>query len=294
MNEKFHSSTSDIKIRSSDGIEFDLHRTLLEAYTGAFPGPELDTGGEVLQLTETGNVLKILFEFVYPQRHPDLEDKDFDLIAAVAEAVGKYEVYSAINTCNTRMRFFLPTRATDIFVYAMKHDHPKLANEAIPYIVRAPLIPVLKKLPLCYLLPWTQHHEAWSSILKDARRAIKCMPSATQHNLCHSGPAVCNTCRGSLYTWVTGLEELDTAFALKGALSLAKISNTGLSCCKTATLSNPTSSSAFSAPVLPHHSSAFSTPAMPIANVNTKCDHMVNLAKTCEDKVMAIPPFSKV
>lgn len=93
-------------MRSSDGVEFDLHRTLLAAHTGAFPGPEIGTSGEIVELTESAGVLRICFDFVYPKRHPDLEDiSDFDLLAAVAEAVGKYEIFSAINTCITRLRW---------------------------------------------------------------------------------------------------------------------------------------------------------------------------------------------
>ena len=92
-------------MRSSDGRVFDLHKSLLEAHTGAFPGPEVGDKNEVIKLTEAGDVLELLFAFVYPKPHPDLADVDFDLVAALAEAVGKYEVYSAVNTCNTRLRY---------------------------------------------------------------------------------------------------------------------------------------------------------------------------------------------
>lgn len=99
------SSNADLKVRSSDGVEFDLHRTVLAVHTGAFPGPDVGTAGEIVDLTESADVLRVCFDFMYPKRHPDLDDiTDFDLLAAVAEAVGKYEIFAAVNTCNTRLR----------------------------------------------------------------------------------------------------------------------------------------------------------------------------------------------
>ena len=106
-------------MQSSDGRVFDLHKALLEAYTGAFPGPDVDSKDEIVYLTETGDVLELLFAFVYPNRHPDLEDVGFEPLAALAEAVGKYEVYSAVNTCNTRLRYVVVVKENG-FIYV---DH---------------------------------------------------------------------------------------------------------------------------------------------------------------------------
>jgi len=55
-----------------------------------FPGPEMDTGGEMVQLTEPANILGILFPFLYQKAHPDLHEESFEVLAATAEAVGKY------------------------------------------------------------------------------------------------------------------------------------------------------------------------------------------------------------
>ncbi|KAF8902372.1 hypothetical protein CPB84DRAFT_859943 [Gymnopilus junonius] len=107
MDDRFNPNNSDVKIHSNDGIEFELHRTLLEACTGAFPGLESITAGhsKVIQLAEPGNILSVLFEFIYPREHPDLDDEGFEFVAALADSVMKYEVYSAMFTCNTRMRY---------------------------------------------------------------------------------------------------------------------------------------------------------------------------------------------
>lgn len=60
----------------------------------------------MVHLTEPAKILRVCFDFVYPKRHPDLKDiEDFETLAAIAEAVGKYQIFSAMNTCNTRLRF---------------------------------------------------------------------------------------------------------------------------------------------------------------------------------------------
>ena len=96
---------SDIEIRSVDGFIFQLHRVVLGVTTGAFPGSEFDTNGEMVQLTEPAKVLGVLFAFLYPKVHPDLHGECFEAVSAVAEAAGKYEVFSATSTCNERLLY---------------------------------------------------------------------------------------------------------------------------------------------------------------------------------------------
>ena len=79
-------ANSDVQIRSADGFTFHLHRAVLEMNTGAFPGPDVPTDGEPATLTENANVLAILFSFIYPKRHPDLQNENFYVVSAVAEA----------------------------------------------------------------------------------------------------------------------------------------------------------------------------------------------------------------
>ena len=99
-----NAADSDVTFQSSDGVLFLIHRKNLEAITGAFPGPEFSTGGEIVPLTEPAKVLEIMFQFIYPRRHPTLEKLNFELILAVAEAVEKYEIFSAMKTCEVQLR----------------------------------------------------------------------------------------------------------------------------------------------------------------------------------------------
>jgi hypothetical protein len=166
---------SDIEIRSANGFIFQLHRVVLGVTTGAFPGSELDTGGEMVQLIEPANVLSILFTFLYPKAPPDLHGEGFEVVAAIAEAVGKYEVFSAVLACNERLAYvfldpsssfsidniryyreFLPQHAPEVLVHAVKHDYPRLISATLPHFARAPFISVLEILPPSYVVPWVR------------------------------------------------------------------------------------------------------------------------------------------
>ncbi|KDR80798.1 hypothetical protein GALMADRAFT_61027 [Galerina marginata CBS 339.88] len=268
---------SDVQVRSSDGFVFQLHRVLLEANTDAFPGSEIDTRGEIVQLTESASVLEILFVFLYPRRHPDLSDKEFQLVADVAEAVGKYEVFSAMNTCNARLKSFLPKHATEVFVHAVKHDFPELINEAIPHLARSPFLSVVTKLPPSYIVPWSRYHEAWLSVFKEAIQYIRgLIPSGG--NACHGSPhaftspsGICTTCRCSLFTLVADLERIDSLSELDDALQSPLAKYPTLACCR------------------PDY--GYSSLSGPRMTSNHNCSHIVDLAKFCRGKINTIPPF---
>lgn len=64
---------------------------------------------EIVPLTESESTLELLFQFIYPQRHPDLLNLPFDILDSLAEAVEKYEVYPAMNIATVRMQSVLCT-----------------------------------------------------------------------------------------------------------------------------------------------------------------------------------------
>lgn len=45
----------------------------------------------------------MLFQYIYPQRQPNLTRIEFTQLAKVAEAAEKYQIYTAIEICNIRM-----------------------------------------------------------------------------------------------------------------------------------------------------------------------------------------------
>jgi hypothetical protein len=90
-------------IQSSDGFLFRLPTVNLKISLGSWKFDPTDN--EVVQLPETSVILDLLFRFCYPERHPNLYNLDFDILAKLAEAVEKYKVFSAINVCKIAMRY---------------------------------------------------------------------------------------------------------------------------------------------------------------------------------------------
>ena len=84
---------------------FYIHRKNLDAHSSAFPSAEFTPSSreETVHLAEPSDVLEILFQFIYPNRHPILHDKDVKAVLAVAEAVEKYQIFSAMRTCDVRL-----------------------------------------------------------------------------------------------------------------------------------------------------------------------------------------------
>jgi hypothetical protein len=96
-----------------------LHRKNLETHCAEFssvewiPSPSssfnkvdiLDGDeGDIIQLPENARVLDLLFHHIYPRPQPNLDDVEFEVFADYAEAVERYEVYSAMDMCLHRMK----------------------------------------------------------------------------------------------------------------------------------------------------------------------------------------------
>jgi len=109
--------------KSSDNILFHVRRRYLEANTGGFPGPELRTYGEIVELPETSQALAILFQFIPPSRHPLLEDVKFPLLGEIAEAAEKYQVFPAMGIVVHWMRFILSKCVVNIILLFYTYFH---------------------------------------------------------------------------------------------------------------------------------------------------------------------------
>ncbi|KAJ6537290.1 hypothetical protein DFH09DRAFT_931013, partial [Mycena vulgaris] len=145
---------ADIVFQSCDGVLFSVHRVNLETHTDGFPPAEISTEGEICSLSESSGTLELLFQFIYRQRHPTLENLAFADLAGLAEAAEKYQVFAAMNICHIRMKEYLPNYAAEILSYAARHDYPILAAEAAPNLIEMPLVEVASILPPHILLPW--------------------------------------------------------------------------------------------------------------------------------------------
>ncbi|KAF9458531.1 hypothetical protein BDZ94DRAFT_1301170 [Collybia nuda] len=168
-SEKFNAIDADIIFKSFDNVHFKIHRKNLESCTGGFPPAGFETLGEILPLTESASTLELLFQFIYPMPQPNLRSCTFEILAAVAEAAEKYQVYSAIYICVLIMEMKLPENAPMIFGHAGRHDHIYLLGKAAPYLIGKPLDEVASELPGHLIIPWIKYHMAWEKQLQKAR-----------------------------------------------------------------------------------------------------------------------------
>jgi len=105
------SGLPDVMAISSDSISFPLHRGNILAYAGALPLPPAHplprnsyrVSVTKITLPEDSAVLEVVFEYFYPKRYPNLEDKPFNLLVAIADAVEKYKIYAAMYPCTSRL-----------------------------------------------------------------------------------------------------------------------------------------------------------------------------------------------
>ena len=97
---------ADLTFRSRDGILFKVHRNNLAAHSEGFsPPPGTTSQDEFVALLENGDTLDLLFQFMSPQRQPDLAGIMFMKLAELAEAAEKYQVFSAMTVCNIYMTY---------------------------------------------------------------------------------------------------------------------------------------------------------------------------------------------
>ena len=238
----------DMEIRSADGFIFQLHSVVLGVATSAFPG--LDKEGEVVQLTEPANVLEILFAFLYPKAHPDLYGESFEMLMAVAEAAGKYEVHSAADVCNERLLYVFLHSSSPLFLSItylriigsfylcadwtfLTMQSSTIVPDSLVLLFLISLEALLSQFWRDYLrLMWfpgyvgknkryerlivnlsdqVRYHAAWTSLFKEITHYVNEIPRNFGNN-CHSNElgSICNTCLASLHALTGKLEEIDT------------------------------------------------------------------------------------
>ncbi|KJA25068.1 hypothetical protein HYPSUDRAFT_135172 [Hypholoma sublateritium FD-334 SS-4] len=156
MGPTVNTSDSDITICSGDGVLLYLHRTNLEAISGALAAPEfLSTSDDnVVALPESSEILGTVFLFIYPNRHPSLRDQDFETLLEISDAVQKYEIFAAMNTCETRLMEAIPMHSTDILLHALRHNLTDIINESVLALCRLPVVQTAELLQPIDVLPW--------------------------------------------------------------------------------------------------------------------------------------------
>ncbi|KAJ7170782.1 hypothetical protein C8R43DRAFT_981034 [Mycena crocata] len=168
VSERFNFQDADISFRSRDHILFRVHIKNLETHSDGFPPSAICAPGsnEVVDLSEPAETLELLFQYMYPQRQPDLNMIEFPLLADLSEAAEKYQVYSAMDICRIFMGNGLQDNALTVLNYAVRHDYRDIADEAAPLTVSLPLEEVGKHMHQMYMGSWVQYYGEWQKILE--------------------------------------------------------------------------------------------------------------------------------
>lgn len=84
---------------------FHLHWKNIKASSGALPGlDDYDKHNRTIRLEEPSRILEIILPFAEKRGKPTLPpDLEFDTLAAIAEAVEKYQIFSAMELCRARL-----------------------------------------------------------------------------------------------------------------------------------------------------------------------------------------------
>jgi hypothetical protein len=97
--------SADIVLVSSDGHRFGTHCKNLGDFTGGFPLEISPANGEdVPMLDLNAEALSLFLQYIHHHRQPDLSTVAFRSLSQLAEAVEKYDVYSATEICRVQMR----------------------------------------------------------------------------------------------------------------------------------------------------------------------------------------------
>jgi hypothetical protein len=93
---------ADITLQSSDKVLFRFHKKQLEAQSGVFATSIKD---DPFILTEPSEVVDLLLQLMSPQDPPDLKSLEFRILALLAKAVEKYDVFHSKATCRKLMQY---------------------------------------------------------------------------------------------------------------------------------------------------------------------------------------------
>jgi len=175
VSERFCAPDSDITLQSSDGVLYKVHRKNLELHSEGFASADAISAAsdnaddtEIVHLSESSAVLDLLLQYMHRQRQPDLTDVEFPILADLAEAAEKYEVYSAMTICNVHMRFAITSHPVEVLGYAFKHDYRKLMDEVAPLTIDKPvheLTAYWESIPNRIFTVWMKYHHEWLDVL---------------------------------------------------------------------------------------------------------------------------------
>ncbi|KAJ7053971.1 hypothetical protein C8F01DRAFT_1165521 [Mycena amicta] len=148
----------DIILEASDGTRFGVSAGNLHKFSGAFPAQGFDKADalapEVVVLPETAHVVRLMVRFMHPRvSQPNIWDIEEPW--QLAEAVEKYEIFTAQQVVKARMRSLAAMHPVQIYIYATRNGHDDLLDDVEKHIGLADYRTIERPLQLLYAeAPW--------------------------------------------------------------------------------------------------------------------------------------------
>jgi len=174
ISEHFCAVDSDVTFESCDNVLFKVHRPNLITHSEGFSPPDGTTAmssEEHVSLSESAEVLELLFQYMYPQRAPDLNKVEFGVLAALSEAAEKYQVYAAINICNIHIETFISEHPFQVLDYAARHGYVDLMFKVEDKYTLPRTMDALEYLSPAVYIAWSRYYMCWLGLLQYAYRA---------------------------------------------------------------------------------------------------------------------------
>ncbi|RDB16226.1 hypothetical protein Hypma_003132 [Hypsizygus marmoreus] len=165
----------DVILESSDGSRFGAHRKNLETYSEGFPpasaviqkSEETSSEDAIVKMTENGKVIQLLLHFMHLRTQPDLRSISFDVLDALANAVEKYLVYSAMQICNFQMEAAIRDHPLEVLRYAVRNNYSEIANAAAPLTISRDFETIETTFGADSVIPyrWLRYSSNWMKVV---------------------------------------------------------------------------------------------------------------------------------
>lgn len=139
----FNHAKADIILRSSDGVEFRLHKVILEMaspiFCDMFTLPQeasQSDRAQVVDVTETARTLEDLLPFCYPMERSEF--LQLSRLRAVLHAAMKYDMAFLVKILKRNLTLFLPSEPLRVYAIACLIEDRDLACAAAKRLLNCP------------------------------------------------------------------------------------------------------------------------------------------------------------
>lgn len=141
----FDDASADLILRSSDGIDFHVHRLVLSLASSVFadmftvPQSISEPGVPTVQMAESSDVLDMALRFWYPGAEPPAVQTLEELRAVLEALVLKYDMHFVVPSAKEHLRAYLQDDPVAVFAIACRHEWRDITLEAAKSSLRLPL-----------------------------------------------------------------------------------------------------------------------------------------------------------